>query len=421
MRPKIRILWCSESPFIHTGFGTISRDICLRLTHMPEFELAFHAWYQPPHPPPNLPLKIYPACRDIDNFNDMMASNDRQRRCGRENFDEVVEQFKPDVVVTLGDPWMVSYIPASKHRHSFNWIMYYPIDGLPLNEVMRYGIKQCDFPVAYSRFGQLASKEVVPDREIYMIYHGIDHNLIKRLEPEYRSKLREHFRQEIKRDSAFVVQMVCRNQPRKLIPRAMKIFREFSKDKEDTILYLHMAMSDVGWPLEELGKLNNIWDKIIVSDQITPSKGLKVEEYNHVLNLADIGLLTTGGEGFGVPILEWCAVGVVPVVTRYSSCTELVQGHGELIRVAEFITERESCVERAVCDIEDGVNKLTALYVNKELREHYSREAMRFAQRFDWSHIMPQWTQLLMKAAIKPYQPSNYLVDLNTAVELEVI
>jgi len=47
-------------------------------------------------------------------------------------------------------------------------------------------------------------------------------------------------------------------------------------------------------------------------------------------------VLPTAGEGFGLPILKAMAAGVPVIATGYTSCVELLEGRGKLIKVKEF-------------------------------------------------------------------------------------
>jgi glycosyltransferase involved in cell wall biosynthesis len=115
-------------------------------------------------------------------------------------------------------------------------------------------------------------------------------------------------------------------------------------------------------------------------------KGFETSKMNEVYNVMDCFLLSTSGEGFGIPIIEAMACEVPVIATDYTTTQELVKdnkaGLGIKLSGTEelnmFSTESKKYdeealdgtitgsweVERGFCSISDGVEKVKFIYDN---------------------------------------------------------
>ena len=129
--------------------------------------------------------------------------------------------------------------------------------------------------------------------------------------------------------------------------------------------------------------------------------GFDYKEMNNVYNLMDVFLLTTSGEGFGVPIIEAHACGVPTIMTDYTTAQELIiqDGQcGEVVKVAAEITGGWN-VERAIMDDNDCADKLNKLYNDKELRRKYGEVGRKkIVEKYSWDVITPMWDKLFREA-----------------------
>ena len=114
-----------------------------------------------------------------------------------------------------------------------------------------------DVPFTTTQFGQDAVLETDPDFKIPFVYHGVDHNLFKKLDPDRPlveggpTVNTEKARLGI--DKTFNIIMIGVNQIRKQYNIALEAFAEFSKDKKDARLILHCARNtNYGWDMDAL-------------------------------------------------------------------------------------------------------------------------------------------------------------------------
>src|SRR5688572_15909236 len=114
----IRVLWLSDSPLVASGFGRVTREITTRLAKVSGIEIACVGWSYDgwPYDRNLFPFDIYPAQGTPQD---------------PENFERVIHEFKPHVVITLGEIWMLDWFHKLPVRRQFKWIGYFPLDGGP--------------------------------------------------------------------------------------------------------------------------------------------------------------------------------------------------------------------------------------------------------------------------------------------------
>jgi len=377
----VKILWVSDSPLVGSGFGRVTREITTRLAKVPGLEVACLGWSYDgwPYDRARFPLVIYPSHGPSH---------------GPENFERVIHEFKPNVVITLAEIWMIDWLHAHPVRPQFKWIGYFPLDGGPFYSPWEPMLKNVDELVAVSDFGRRVFQDGVPSRRIHVIHHGVDTAAFRPLAERARLKSHERFR------GKFVIGCVARNQPRKNIPALVKAFARLCERIDNLHLYLHMNPCDVGYDIVTLLHRYGLEGKADVSGpDFSLHQALEDEQLNRLYNVFDLTVLPSAGEGFGLPIIESFAAGVPVVATDYSACSELVRGRGELVRILTTTTVGANLIEHAVIDVDDLAACVEKLYRNPALAKQYSEAGLAFARSLCWDNLMPQWLQVIRAAA----------------------
>lgn len=373
----------SDAPFLGTGFGRVTKEIVGRLGKDVRFEIACLGWGYDgwPYDRETFPYTVFPS---------------PEGKYSAGSFTRAAREFKPDVVILLGEIWMIDWIADHELRTNFKVITYIPADSGPFYPPWERFLSGVDKLVAMSEFGRQVFMSGISSKEVNMIYHGVDS---ERFFPwKDREKLREHPRFKGK----FIIGCVARNQPRKSIPALVQAFAKVVGKIPNAHLFLHMNAFDVGYDLVTLLRRYKLEGR---ADLANPEVGCEApltdSQLNQLYNLFDITALPSFGEGFGLPIIESMAAGIPVVATDCSAITELVQGRGELVKVAARVTMGVNLLEQAVIDVDDLAAKIEKLYRNPELVAEYSRKGREFAESLDWENIVPQWVELIERVAAK--------------------
>lgn len=386
----MRILWISDSPDTPSGFGNVTRFVCEGLVKRGH-SVSIIGWQSKQERDWN-GCKVFPA-------SGMLGS--------RSLFPFLV-RYRPEIVIALGDVWWLPYFSAPHVRRQMQltdtlWALYFPIDGdmdggaLPQSWIQM--LTEVDIPISMSEFGRAAaSRSGINCR---YIPHGVDRTFF------YPPADREQAKAEVDAEGKFLILSDSRNQPRKMLPRLLDIFAKFAVGRPDALLHLHtdpedeftksgIYSYDVRADLRHLGIESQV--RFTPGMRLQKGGGVPLSQLATYYRAADVHLLASSGEGFGLPTLQAAAAGAVPMASDYSASRELVRGHGEAIDISEW-SENEFGIRRALIDVDDAVRKLAMFYEDRKLLAERSKRAAQFAVAYDWTKVLDQWDELLRSVA----------------------
>jgi len=257
-----------------------------------------------------------------------------------------------------------------------------------------------------SKFAQLQIKKA-HDIDSTYIPHAFDPKLFFPLNEDKKLEIRKKWGLLNK----FIVGVVARNQGRKMLDRTVKAFAIFCKDRPDAILLMHTDPNDGAQIFNLMTLINRL--KIqnrVVFTGATFHNAFTYTQMNEVYNVMDVFLLTTSGEGFGVPIIEAMAVGIPQIVTDYTTTKELVIDDIKTGVAVSLVGTKETphphtdeilngtmtgtwAVERGIMDLNDCVDKLNYFYEGKKTQ--LIKNCIEKAKGYTWKAIMPLWIKAL--------------------------
>lgn len=371
---KLNIAILSDSPMLTTGYSDQSKYLANLLVEKGHNVKYYAHTYTGQNIKPPL---IFEDGRQL-NF-DIIGQ-------GRENYfldllPIYLKQHNIDVLIILLDTFMLYPKLLDMDLSPAKTIFWFPSDGgsgLPLN--CEQVLKKVNIPVAMAQAGQKQCK-VLYDMDVEHIPHFIDTDNYTPYTKEEKLKLKREWGLEDK----FVIGVVARNQGRKFLDRTIKIMTLYSKKNPDAMLLLHLDPDDHAqvFPIKDLIKRYGIENRVLFTGT-KYFKGFDFKDMNKIYNLMDVFLLTTSGEGFGIPLIEAQACKVPVLATDYTTTRELVidrnSGLGiDLVGTSEDENPGVHCneilegtitgswmVERGICSIKDGVKKLDYMYNNPD-------------------------------------------------------
>ncbi len=383
---RIKILWIGDSPAVSTGFGRVSQGILENLFQTGKYSvsvLGINHQIGDPHRYEGM-FRIYPAKASGNVY-------------GFNRVQEVISKERPDVILINNDLWIASeYVKEIPENNRI--ITYSPVDALPVQPEWVFNLQRVNAKITtYTEFAKKGIQTAL-DVPIDIIGHAVDTDEFYPIDDARK------FLANIPPES-FIVQNVNRNQPRKrldLFLKAMQLWLERlpASDRKNISLYYHGTLRDMGWNLVALAQRWGIDDRFLITDQrtITPANGVSLSMLNKIYNVADVHVMTSMGEGFGLSPFESAACGVAQVVPDHSACKELWTGKAPLIKVDHWeVLTGGINTEGGVIDVEHLVSILDDLYHHRDKVKEYGRLAYEYAQRkeFTWKYIADRFDTII--------------------------
>jgi glycosyltransferase involved in cell wall biosynthesis len=385
MTKKPKLLWVADFAAM-TGFGRVSGAILPRLKDSFEIVVLACNWHGDPVEEQK-DFRMYPA-----------SNRYQQAPFGEERIREIVEKEKPDIVFSLNDPWIVSEqyrrIEDLHKQKKFKFVGYLTMDSYNWTGGIDPHINDWDSLIAFTEFGAYEFLKAGINRPVAVIPHGLDTNVFYPIEKaEARRKLNL-------KDDLFIVFNGQRNQFRKRIDITIDAFAKFAKNKPNTQLYLHMGLKDQGWDVMQIfaramkreGLDPN--GRIILTAQTQGPPNVSVDLLNTIYNAVDVGVNTTKGGGWELVNFEHAACRVAQVVPNHTSCKEIFEGYGRLIRCDHVDVDTNYGREMPCPSPEHLAEILTDLYENDQKRKATAQLCYERATdpMFSWDNIAAQFS-----------------------------
>ena len=391
---KPKLLWCGDIVAM-TGFARVTENVLERICDQYEVVVLSNNWWGDPTPLQNK-YKMYPS-----------SNRFQTAPFGEQRIREVIEREKPDVVFTINDMWIINdqynQIKDLHQQKLFKFVGYAPMDSYAWTGCLADTANEWDAIISYTEFGAYEFIYGGIKNPITVIPHGITEN---QFYPVDRAAARKRLGLS---DDLFIVFNGNRNQFRKRIDITIEGFAKFAKDKPDTQLYLHMGLKDQGWdvmPLFARAMQREGLDpngRIILTAQTSNPPNVEVDFLNTIYNAVDVGVNTCKGEGWGLVSHEHAACRVAQVVPDHTSCKEIFEGYGRLIR-CDHVDVDTNFSRELPCPSSDHLAEiLTDLYENKEKREATAELCYLRAtdERFNWDTIAHQFSEVF-QGVLKP-------------------
>ena len=391
---KPKLLWCGDIVAM-TGFARVTENVLSRLQEQYEIVVLSHNWWGDPTPLQSK-YKMYPSS---NRFQTAPFGEDRIR--------EVVEKEKPDIVFTINDMWIINeQYKRIKDLHDqklFKFVGYAPMDSYGWTGCLDETANDWDGVISYTEFGAHEFIRGGIRKPITIIPHGITAN---QFYPMDKAEARKRLNLK---DDIFIVFNGNRNQFRKRIDITVEGFAKFAKDKPDTQLYLHMGLKDQGWdimPLFARAMQREGIDpngRIILTAQTQGPPNVEVDFLNTIYNAVDVGVNTCKGEGWGLVSHEHAACRVAQVVPNHTSCKEIFEGYGRLIRCDHVDVDTNYSREMPCPSSDHLAAILTALYEDREKLAATAELCYLRAtdERFSWDTIAHQFGEVFQEV-LKP-------------------
>ena len=431
MSRKKRVLFLTEAAYLSTGYATYSRNVLNHMKSTGKYELAELSVYGSADDPrrESIPWKNYPVLPDSTTSEEekKIYNSNGSNVFGSWRFERACLDFKPDVVLTIRDFWMDSFVYESPFRRIFKWIWMPTVDAAPQNEEWIHQFADADAVLTYSDW----AKEVIDAQSgggvktICSASPSASEEFAM-ITDKAAAKTNMGFPADYK-----IIGTVMRNQRRKLFPVLFEAFSKYLHKSGDTKTYLHCHTSypDGGWDFGELLHQNNISSRVFftyvcgnpecqaveickfndvrksctnckqfTSTQTHVNNGVSDEVLSSIYNLHDLYVQCANCEGFGLPQVEAAACGVPVACTNYSAMEDVVNNLGAYpIEVQGLYKELETGCERAVPSVDSLVKIFEDFFSKSFVETNNMRIKTRelFEKNYGWDKTAKVWMDVI--------------------------
>lgn len=400
---KQRLLIYSDSPTWPSGLGRITRAL---LAHFRDrYELAVLGWAYTglSH---KFPCHIYHSTK--------------HGQTDRDNTVKVCEDFKPDIILTVGDPWDFPHLPAvvdTMRRGScpeLRWYWVSLIDGHPLLDEWAGLMTRPDHLLVTSEYGRDALKALNEGLDPTIVRLGVDSNFWSIDEPQ--SMLMNvngpSGQREITRENTFMILWIGVNHNRKNLSALIQGVTPLLEAHEDAYLWIQVTYDTPnGYDLLKIQKYENTpVDRMAIGLGATgqANVGIQDDQIKKLYGVASVVACPSFGEGNWMPGYEAQACGAIPVGTEFSAIPETIgtDGRRGVLVPPAYEGYGEHTMLRGYIDIEKFSASLEGLYQDwksgsKQIKE-MQKVGRRWAEFHTWERFCKRVEDSFSHVRVQP-------------------
>lgn len=311
-----KFLWISNAPWAASGYGGQTRQVVRRIRD---------AGYE-------VECVANDGTRGDREWEGILVRGSGNDRYSRDSVREDVERSGADQVIFLYDAWVFTEQMRDPFEGMQNVAGWVPIDHYPTPMALYGWLQGGHRAIAMSKFGEmcLADTSKAFQQEGYGAFpvsyapHAVD----KVYSPRDR-----RFREQIDvPQDAYLVGIVAANNGTRIYDR--KGFGDmahglavFMTQNPDAYVYVHTVKNTHdGMNLDILFAFKGVpTERVRWADQYAVTKqSITDDDMASIYSSFDVLLMTSRGEGFGVPALEALACGVPAIVSNWTAQPEIV-------------------------------------------------------------------------------------------------
>ena len=392
---KVRLLLVSTHTHQFTGYSKVSYNLIQQLAKIPWLEIIHYGFQKFPQVPPE--YRPYPSNVEVIDAAATEKQGQQAQGFGFSALPDIIRKKQPNVVMIFNDMSVVTKfleeIRKSGVPRNFKiWVYADQVYNTQLQGYLDVLNRDADLVYTFSPYWKKCLKDQGITRPLDVILHGFDSKMFFPLPKEFVRK-----QVGIPQD-AFVIMNLNRNQPRKRYDLLIMAFVELIVKYPTKPVFL-MCVCDKGekggWWLFELYqrelKLRNVpieqfGNRLMISAQ---DMMFKDEDINMFYNLADVGINTADGEGWGLCNFEQMGCGVPQVVPDIGGFKEFCSSQNTMLvkpKYRYYHPTAHSPVggEAEVCDAHDICMAIEEYLMDSDKRLNHGKKARETVLTYTW-------------------------------------
>jgi glycosyltransferase involved in cell wall biosynthesis len=390
----VRVLFFCTSYLSTNGYSYVGYEIAKTLSKRKDIQLTmygFQRFHQLPNHRTDYPENVY----EYDAF---ANEQPKQHGFGITQVKDFVTMNKPDVCIVYNDmtilQGVISQLLEVPNR-KFKIIAY--IDQVYLcqkKEYIHFINQTCDTAMMFTPFWEKNIMKQGITLPSCFLRHGFSklahYPIPKHLARKYYNLNMDDF----------IVMNLNRNQPRKRWDTCMQAMAYLVHLAPDAPIKLLISAQIKGaWSLfdvyeRELSKYNITLEDgmkhIIVIDN---PQNQTDDDVNIMYNVADVGINTCDGEGFGLCNFQQAAIGIPQVVSHVGGFLDFFDESNAMVikpKVTYYVDASRDAVggEAEMCDFKDFAHAILEYYQNPDLlKKHGAAARKKITEEYGWHDI----------------------------------
>ena len=395
-----KVLFFGTHPNQYNGYSKVVYELARNIAKKEDIDLTVYGFQYfnkkelPGHRTDTTKYKIYDAQKGEGDDAKTMGF-------GINEIAAQVSEIQPDICIIYNDMHIISNVlqqlikckSASASLTDMKIVAY--VDQVYLNQKKDF-IKNlnnhCDHVITFTDYLDKIIKEQGMKLSTTVIQHAFNP---QEMYPIDKNIARKYYNMN---EDDFIILNLNRNQPRKRWDTCLKAFAEIVSRYPESNIKLLVATSMQGaWNLieiyeRELSK-RNVSLEVGIKHLVVIDRPQQMSDFetNILYNVADIGINTCDGEGFGLCNFEQAGLGIPQIVPKLGGFTDFFDNtRAEMVepKMSFYVDSSRDSVagEALLTDYVDYVESIEKLYNDPELRKSYATKSREYIiQNYKWN------------------------------------
>ena len=408
----MRVLFFGTHPYCYNGYCIITHNLAKELSKKEDLQMSVFGFQNFHQNPEHIKARKIPS--NVYVYDAYAGENPKQLGFGFDQVKSFVMMNKPDVCVIYNDMVVVSNVLNQlkdiKKDLGFKIIVY--VDQVYLyqkQEFVKRLNEESDYVMCFTPYWMDVLRSCGVTQSMGYLRHGFD-KMVHYPVPKHLA--RKHFGLK---EEDFIVLNLNRNQPRKRWDICMQAFAEFVSRHVGEPVKLLIATAMTGaWNLME------VYERELKKRGVTLDEGQKHliiidnpqqlpdEDVNILYNVADVGINTCDGEGFGLCNFQQAAIGIPQIVPFIGGFRDFFDKDRAMLIEPKYTLYVESSRdgvggESELCDWRDFADALENAYSDPDERRAMGQRARSYIlENYKWNEIADHMYDILYEVTNKP-------------------